>query len=131
MLSFLPWKFLIFCMVGAVSAAIDIALLYFFVERMGLPLLLSASIALFAASINGYILNKLFTFKDSSKRVKTQYLLYLAVSIGGLLLTLALLILLTEFFSLYYLHAKIITIVMVTAWNYILNHYFVFKEQAA
>jgi putative flippase GtrA len=130
MLSFLPWKLLIFCMVGAVSAAIDIALLYFFVETVGLPLLVSATIALFAASINGYILNKLFTFKDSSKRVKTQYILYLAVSIGGLLLTLALLTLFTELFAVYYLHAKLITIIMVTAWNYILNHYFVFKEQA-
>ncbi len=131
MLSFLPWKFLIFCMVGVVSSAVDIALLYFFVEFAGLPLLVSASIALIAASINGYVLNKLFTFKDTSKKIKSQYLLYLAVSLGGLLLTLLLLSLFTKFFSLYYLHAKLITIVLVTAWNYTLNHYFVFKEQAA
>jgi dolichol-phosphate mannosyltransferase len=128
MLHVLFGKFAIFCMVGAVSTLIDISLLYALVEFASLPVLLSATISLTVASINGYILNKRLTFKDHSTRYARQYISYLFVSCIGLLLTLGILAIGIHIFNMHYLFAKIIAVVLVTSWNFSVNYLLVFTH---
>lgn len=120
--------FLVFCTVGLISSLIDIAVLYTLVEFIGMSVLPSAAVGVLVASINGYILNKLYTYNDPSKKVATQYVAYLFVSLVGLALTLLLLKLFIEWFGLHYLVAKVFTIVLVTSWNFTINSLFVFTK---
>ena len=115
-------------MVGAVSTLIDISLLFALVEYLELPVLLSATISLSIASINGYILNKRLTFKDHSTKYAWQYISYLIVSCIGLLLTLGILAIGIHVFHLHYLLAKVIAVILVTSWNFSVNYLLVFTH---
>lgn len=120
----------IFCLVGAVSTAIDIAVLYTLVEFAHIPVLLAATVSLLLASVNGFLMNKFLTFKDVSQQLKLQYVLYLLISLIGLGLTLILLKAFIGMFNMYYLYAKMITVVIVVAWNFTANSLLVFKRRA-
>lgn len=124
----LSYDFIRFCFVGVVSSVIDIAILYSLVEFVHTPVLFAAACGLLLASLNGYTLNKLFTFKDQSEKIKRQYAAYLSVSLCGMFFSLVLLSIFIEFLSMYYLFAKAITIVIVVAWNYSANRLFVFRK---
>ena len=121
--------FVRFCTVGAVSSVIDIAVLTILVELFGVSVLIAAAFGLIAGSINGYILNKKLTFKDTATNIKTQYLQYFMVSFVGLLLTLLFMKFFIGVLLLHYLIAKLITIVLVTAWNFSINYFFVFTTR--
>lgn len=121
-------NFILFCLVGGTSALIDMSLLYASVEFFNIPLLLAATLSFSVASINGYVLNQKFTFKNEKNVSFSQYLMFLTVSLAGLGLTLALLHMLTNIVGLHYLIAKIITIAIVVFWNYFANTLWTFKK---
>ena len=121
-------KFVLFCFVGGISSLIDLAVLITLVELLSMPVLFAAGVGVLVASVNGYILNRVLTFKNRSQRIAGQYIAYLLVSIVGLLLTLLCMHMFIEYLQLHYIVAKLITIVLVTSWNFTINHLFVFKE---
>jgi len=121
-------KFVLFCFVGGISSLIDLAVLITLVEFFGVPVLPASGVGVLVASINGYILNRVLTFKNKSQKIAGQYIAYLLVSLVGLLLTLLCMHIFIEYVHLHYIIAKLITIVLVTSWNFTVNHLFVFKE---
>ncbi len=121
-------KYVVFCLVGAVSSTIDVSILYVLVEFFAVPLYVAATLAIVCSSINGFILNKILTFKNNSRNIYQQYAFYFLVCLGGLGFTLFFLWLFTEHAGLHYLVAKLITIVIVTLWNFNINNFFVFKN---
>lgn len=129
MLQRLFGRFALFCMIGAVSTSIDVAVLFVLVEHAHISVLPAATCALIAGSINGFILNKRFTFKDTSERYTHQYLAYLFVSAVGLLLTLGILYVGVHMLDLHYLIAKAIAVVLVTSWNFSVNYLLVFTHK--
>ena len=121
-------KFVKFCVVGAVSTVIDVIVLYALVEFIHMNLFVGASISLIVASIHGYTLNRIFTFQNINPNIKSQFVLYFIVSAVGLVLTLLLLKLFVDFMEIYYIYAKLVTVLLVTAWNFTINHLFVFRN---
>ncbi len=119
-------RFVAFCLVGGTNSAVDIFFLYVGVSLANLPLFIAASISFVLASLNGYLLNQKLMFKNSAKSTK-KYFQYLAVSIVGLLLTLALLHVFTAYLMIHYLIAKVITIILVVFWNYFINAFWTFR----
>jgi putative flippase GtrA len=121
-------RFVLFCIVGAISSLIDIALLYVGVSVLHLHLFVAATLSFALASVNGYMLNRLMTFK-TARASTAQYLQYLLVSIVGLGLTLLFMHVLTAYLLLHYLLAKIVTIVLVVFWNYFANAFWTFRTK--
>lgn len=126
---YFPKKFVIFCFVGLSSSIIDISILYALVEFVHAPMVAALMLAHVAGSINGFFLNRIITFKSKSKKIKTQYALFLGVTLIGLCLTLILMHFLISTFSMYYIYAKMITIVLVTGWNFTASTFFVFHKK--
>jgi len=116
--------------VGAVSTLIDLFLLYIGVNILGLNLLISATLSFSIASVNGYLLNQSLTFKRSKKASFTQYIQFLMVSFVGLALTIILLYFFTGCLHMYYIIAKLVTVLIVVFWNYFANIIWTFKERS-
>jgi putative flippase GtrA len=115
-------------MVGVTSTLIDISILYIGVSILSIHLLTSATYSFSIASINGYILNRKFTFKEEGSVNLLQYIQFLIISLIGLGLTLLFLYIFTTFLSIHYIVAKIITVVLVVFWNYFANNAWTFKS---
>jgi putative flippase GtrA len=70
-----------YAMVGISSTIIDMATLYILVDIIKTNLYFSIIISFMLAVINGFLLNKIWTFKDKSQKYKKQFLKFLIVSI--------------------------------------------------
>lgn len=103
-------KFGKFCFVGASGTAIHFAILYGLTEWLGLFYLISATIAVLAASTNNYLLNHIWTFKDSDSArsfgVKDHAIGWLKYNSTSLIIDamyIGLLALFVELFGLWYI----------------------------
>ncbi len=125
-------RFLKFCLVGASGVLVNEGLLWILKGFAGLPLLLSSAISIEASIISNFILNDRFTFRDrrlSGTRSFVQHLYrFNMVSLAGLVINMGLLWLLTNVFGIYYLLSNIISIAVVTLWNYLVNRSWTWKD---
>ncbi len=128
-----------FCVVGASGVLVNTALLYVLTEAGGLNHLVSATLATEAAILSNFALNDRWTFRDVPRnrswlRRAVQYNLE---ALGGLLLSIAVLAVLTYLLGIYYLFANFFAIGAATLWNYTVNHHWTWPatrrlvEQAA
>lgn len=117
-----------YILVGATSTIIDIGLLAVFVEYAHLPLLLSATLSFLVSVVNGFVLNKHWSFRNTSKRLARQYTKFFLTALVGLGLTLVLLSLFVYAFHLWYLAAKILTTIAVFFWNFTINRFWTFRD---
>jgi putative flippase GtrA len=63
-------------------------------------------------------LNKIFNFKNKSKKIAQQFGLFAIVALIGLGLNQLIIWLLVEFGNLWYMSAKLISIVIVMLWSF-------------
>jgi dolichol-phosphate mannosyltransferase len=114
-----------FCVVGASGVLVNTALLYVLTEAGGLNHLVSATLATEAAILSNFALNDNWTFRDA--RGNSSWLRravhYNFVSLGGLLISVAMLAALTYLLGIYYLFANFFAIGSATLWNYAVNHH--------
>ncbi|PKL79959.1 MAG: GtrA family protein [Candidatus Melainabacteria bacterium HGW-Melainabacteria-1] len=135
------WKryetFLRYALVGASGTLVDLLTLYALTEWSGINpktslwFSLFVSIAFLAAVIHNYVLNRLWTFKSRDQNVKAQFTRFLVVSLGGFLLTQALMWLLVPVLGVWYLLAKGLTSLSVLIWNFGLNRLWTFRQPPA
>lgn len=114
-----------FGMVGASGVLVNMGLLYFLTEHVGLYYLLSSVIAVESSIISNFTLNELWTFvekgREGIRNVFKRFLKFNSISIAGLGINVSILWALTEFAGLYYLFSNLIAISVVFAWNYMAN----------
>jgi dolichol-phosphate mannosyltransferase len=114
-------RFLRFCAVGAVGAVLNLVVLYALTESE-VFYLLSRVIAIEAAVLLSFLLNRSWTFRDRGtaglRSMFTALYRDHAVRFVGIVLNLAILWLLTSTFGLYYLTSQVIGIGVVMLWNY-------------
>lgn len=123
-------QFLKFCIVGGLNTILD------FVIYIGLTrpfvfweknYILAGFVSFIFAATSSYFLNKTWTFRDRQSKITKQYPKFLLISTIGLLLNLTTLYLLVSQFKIYDLIAKIIAVILVTFWNFIMNKIWTFK----
>lgn len=120
-------KLLKFLVVGATNTLVDFVILNLLVQLVHLALLPSNSISFSVAVINSYLLNKYWTFQDKKPIYLTQFSLFLVISLVGLGLS----NLLMHFgsraidflwpdlsFTWQYNLAKVVSALVVLAWNF-------------
>jgi len=114
-----------FAGVGLISTILDLCVLKISL-LIGLNVYLAISLGFFTGLTNGYILNSRFVFKqDPSHR---RYFKYFLISLGGYFLTLGIVYLLHDRSGwLSPIYAKLIAVVIVFFWNYILSKLWAFK----
>lgn len=119
------WKYLL---ISVVATLVDVWLLYCLTEFGKLNYMVSATISFCSGVIVAYAGQKLFTFKDESKKITRQFTVFAMVSVIGLLINLAVLKVCVDVFGLYYLLGKLIAIGFGFVWNYSVNKRVTFKD---
>ena len=118
-----------YAVVGCLGTAVDLGSLYLFVDVFHVPLLVSTAASFILAVINNFILNKYWTFRNRNTNVRKQFIKFLIVSSGGLLLTEVLMAFFVYVLGIWYMAGKLITSGLVLVWNFLANKYWTFRDR--
>ncbi len=114
--------------VGASGVLVNLGLLFYLTEYVGLWYFLSYTLAISASITSNFILNKFWTFRDSINSQKTivMYVKFTSVSFLGMAIQLGSVYFLVESLSIYYMLAALISISIAGAINFIINRSWTF-----
>ena len=114
--------------VGASGVLVNLGLLFFLTEFFGLWYFLSYTLAISASITSNFILNKLWTFRESIDSQKTivMYVKFVSVSLLGMAIQLGSVYVLVESFAVYYMLAALISIGIAGAINFVINRRWTF-----
>ena len=125
-----------FAAVGVVGTAVDFGLLVALRELLGFPTLLANCLSYAAGIVNNFVLNRLWTYPDSRRKVAlVQLAQFAAVSMGGLILNSGIVagmeLLLRSVDGLQehgYLLAKGVATAVTLVWNFLANRIWTFND---
>ena len=117
-----------FGIVGVIATLIDLAVLMLLKEFMHVDVLVASAVAFSVSVIANYILSMLFVFKGSETGKVKEFIVFVALSIGGLLLNQFIMWLGTEIMTAYYLWAKVFALVFVPIYNFVTRKIFLEKK---
>ena len=132
-------KFIKFGIVGASGAVIDFGLTALCKGILGMPDLLANAIGFTLAATSNYFLNRVWTWRSTSKNVGVEYAKFFFVSLVGLGLN-SLIVFLLKDISVVprfvettldwdFWVAKIIATAVVMVWNFLANNFFTFRNK--
>ena len=117
-----------FGIVGVIATLIDLAVLMLLKEFMHVDVLVASAVAFSVSVIANYILSMLFVFKSRGNSKVKEFLVFVILSIGGLLLNQFIMWLGTEIMTAYYLWVKAFALVFVPIYNFITRKIFLEKK---
>ena len=117
-----------FGIVGVIATLIDLAVLMLLKEFMKVDVLVASAVAFCVSVIANYILSMLFVFKSSGNSKIKEFLIFVVLSVGGLLLNQFIMWIGTGIMSAYYLWAKVFALVFVPIYNFITRKIFLEKK---
>lgn len=121
-----------FLLVGATGAIIILFTTWLFKEYMGLWYIFSAAIGIEISIIWAFILNTKLTFKfkfpNNFELIKSLFK-YHGTALGGMIINLTILYLLTQYAQLYYLLSEIFGILFAFGFNYLASSRYVWNKQ--
>jgi len=116
-----------FAVVGAVGTLLDYAILNFSHLVLGLNIYLAIGLGFLIGALNNYLLNSLWTFRQ---RLTWQQLTqFVVVAIGGWLWTELIVYVLTKAGGWHYNWAKLLAVIIVFFWNYLVNRHWTFRQK--
>ena len=107
-----------FGIVGVIAAVIDFGVLMLLKELMHIDVLAASAVAFSVSVIANYILSMLFVFESRGNSKVKEFLVFVVLSIGGLLLNQFIMWIGTEIMTAYYLWVKVFALVFVPIYNY-------------
>ena len=120
-------QFAKFATAGFIFAIVNVAVLYLFTEYLGIYYILSSIIAFTIGSTGNFLLNKKWTFKETlTEKFLSKYAKAMSVNVSAVIITVALLYILTEYAGFYYLASQAIAMTIAFLANFIGNKKFVF-----
>ena len=117
-----------FGIVGVIATLIDLAVLMILKEFMKVDVLAASAVAFSVSVIANYILSMLFVFESSGNSKVKEFLVFVALSIGGLLLNQFIMWIGTEIMTAYYLWVKAFALVFVPIYNFVTRKIFLEKK---
>jgi len=114
--------------VGTSGVLVNLGLLYFLTEFLGLWYFLSYVIAISVSITSNFTLNKFWTFNDSKNSQKTilMYIKFVSVGLVGMGIQLGTTYMFVEVLSIYYMLAAVISIAIAGGINFIINRRWTF-----
>jgi putative flippase GtrA len=119
-------NFLNYFLIASFCSLIDLAVLYILTDIAGFFYLLSATFSFIAAQILNYYLNKTLNFNDSSKKTSKQLTIFVLVNTIGLCISLLILAFLVEVLDVWYIFAKIVSMLLAFNFNYYIHKNYTF-----
>ena len=119
-----------FILVGASGTLVNLGVLALLTENTGLQLLLSGAVAFELSVIWNFIFNDLFTFQGRTRPGSTFFgrlIRFNTISLGGLIIYLAVLGILTDIMGLHYLVSAVIGIITAFGWNFLVNNWWTWR----
>ena len=117
-----------FGIVGVIATLIDLAVLMLLKEFMHVDVLAASAVAFSVSVIANYILSMLFVFESSGNSKVKEFLVFVVLSIGGLLLNQFIMWIGTEIMTAYYLWVKAFALVFVPIYNFVTRKIFLGKK---
>jgi len=121
--------FVKYSVVGVVGTTVDVLSLFVLVDLLHVPVLAAAAVSFTLAVINNFVLNKVWTFRNSSRNTRKQFIKFFIVSMVGLGLTELFMAIFVLFLGIWYIAAKLATSVIVLTWNFLANKNWTFTEK--
>lgn len=141
-----------FGIVGIINTLVDIGIFNVLKFIFGFATVTANIISVSAAIINSYVWNKNWTFHDKDKNVSKQFIIFVLLSIGGLIINTVVLLFLTQTWTLpsdlavkithfiklnsifsdnfvFFNFAKALAILFSMVWNFITYKKFAFKAE--
>jgi len=109
--------FLTYLFFGGVATLIDWGT-FSITLYIGFHYLLSLTLSFSLGSITNFSLNKYFNFKNKYKNVPLQFLIYLIIAIGGLTISMLMMLFAVEILQAEKVPARIIITFLMLAYNY-------------
>ena len=122
------FKLLKFGLVGFTGLIIDFCVTFLLKERLRWNKYVANSLGFILASINNYVLNRLWTFHSADPEIGWQFSKFLLIALAGLLLNNLIVYLLTEKAKFNFYVSKVIAILLVFVWSFLLNHLYTFTR---
>ena len=113
--------------VGASGATVHLGTLWALVELAGLPVLVATTTGFVLAVISNFILNRLWTFRSQERNVRLQFVRFWIVALWGMGINTGLMWVLVHLLMMRYLIAQVLTIGIVSMWNFFANTYWTFQ----
>jgi dolichol-phosphate mannosyltransferase len=115
-------------LVGASGVFVNLGILYALKEYGGLWYLLSSAIAIYASMTTNFMLNKTWTFKDTAAKQRTIFMYgkFIGISLVGMMIQLGFNYIFVDKLSMYYLLAALISILIASGVNFVLNRHITF-----
>lgn len=108
-----------FGVVGVISFLVDYGILYVLTEKANIYYLLSAGISFTVSVVINYLLSMSWVFKSNKKRgKKEEFIIFIVLSLGGLLLNQVMMYVFVDYMNAYYLLAKIVATAIVMIYNF-------------
>jgi putative flippase GtrA len=97
---------------------------------MHVDVLVASAVAFSVSVIANYILSMLFVFKGSENSKVKEFIVFVVLSIGGLLLNQFIMWIGTEIMTAYYLWVKAFALVFVPIYNFVTRKIFLEKKSS-
>ena len=117
-----------FGIVGVIATVVDFGVLMFLKELMHIDVLVASAAAFSVSVIANYILSMLFVFKGSESGKLKEFIIFVALSIGGLLINQFIMWIGTEMLAVYYIWVKIFACIFVPIYNFVTRKIFLEKK---
>lgn len=117
---------ILYGIIGSFSSSLDFLIYTLLVQVIGIQYLVSNCISVLGGITTSFILNRNYNFKvkDHAKR---RFSIFLTVGLCGLLMSNMILYLCIEVWSMDKLISKLLSIVLVVLFQFLINKYFTFK----
>ena len=116
-----------FGIVGVIATIIDYVILYLLTEYLDVYYLMSSTISFIISLIVNYLLSIYWVFAVKKKQTIKEVMLFIILSVIGLIVNQLILYIGTNIFNLYYMMSKLIATILVMIYNFITRKKFIEK----
>ena len=113
---------------GSIGTFVNLVLLYFFTDILGIWYLISAGLAFIISFFISFFLQKFWTFSNRDKqKIYRQMAGYLSVALANLALNTLLMYLMVDGFKVWYMLAQFIVSALIACESYLVYNFFIFN----
>lgn len=120
------FKFIKYCVVGGTGVFIDFGFTYLCKEKLKIAKYVSHSIGFTIAASSNYVLNRIWTFGSENPNISSEYLYFIVVSLGGLVITNVVIWIFHGKMKFNFYLSKLLAIGIATLWNFLANYHLTF-----
>lgn len=121
------WQLLKFGVTGVAGFIIDFGVTFLLKEKLKVHKYIANSVAFILAATNNYFLNRSWTFENTDPDMTGQYITFMIVSTGGLLVNNGTIWLLNDKGRMNFWLAKFLAVFVSMIWNFIGYKFFTFN----